>query len=55
MSQFYTVTEVAELLKLKETTVREYLRNGELQGVRLARTWRVQEEDLKAFIQKHKK
>lgn len=47
-----TVHEVAERLRVKEETVRRWLRAGELHGVYLsdAAGWRIPAEDLRAFL-----
>ena len=48
--QYLTVGEVAELLRVKPETVREWLRSGELRGLNLGGRWRVLREDLQEFI-----
>jgi len=40
MDQFLTVTEVAEILKVKEMTVREMFRSGRLRGFKIGKSWR---------------
>jgi excisionase family DNA binding protein len=50
LEKLLTPEEVAERLVVKSTTVREWLKKGELTGVKLGRVWRVREEDLKAYI-----
>jgi excisionase family DNA binding protein len=39
--EFYTVPEVAKMLKYKEDTIRRILRSGELQGFKLSGEWRI--------------
>lgn len=52
-AKFYTTEQVAELLQVKETTVRRWLRDGQLSGIRmLGQQWRVEEKDLQTFIRK---
>lgn len=46
-----TPEEVAEKLNVTVNTVREWLRSGELTGVKLGRIWRVRAEDLKAWVE----
>ena len=47
----YTVEEIAELLKVKVYTVREWLRTGKLKGFKMGgRVWRVKESELDKFI-----
>ncbi len=40
MDQFLTATEVAEILKVKEMTVREMFRSGRLRGFKIGKSWR---------------
>ena len=47
----YTVEEVADLLKIKPTTVRAMLRDKEINGFKAGKAWRVTEDDLKKYIQ----
>ena len=49
-----TVREVAERLKLREYTVRDYIRKGKLSAAKFGRVWRVSEEDLEKFIEERK-
>ena len=49
--KIYTVEEVADLLKIKPTTVRAMLRDNELNGFKAGKAWRVTEDDLKKYIQ----
>ena len=49
--KIYTVEEIAEKLKVKNYTVREWLRTGQLKGFKMGgRVWRVKESELKKFI-----
>jgi len=48
----YTVSEVAEALRVTEYTVREKLRSGELRGFKITSHWRIPESALKEFIEK---
>jgi len=43
--------EAAEILGVNPGTVRRWLREGKLKGVKVGRLWRITEEDLKAFIE----
>ena len=49
ISPFYTTQEVAHLLKVDQTTVQGWIRDGLLRGVRFGRLWRVRQADLAAF------
>ena len=46
----YTVHDVAELLKVKEATVRAWIRSRELKGIHISRKWRVAVKDLEEFV-----
>lgn len=48
-----TVHEVADMLKVKESTVRTWIRESELRAVKLGRDWRVSIKDLEAFVNDH--
>ncbi len=49
--EIYTIKEVAELLKIPESTVYEYVRKNIIQSFRIGRHVRVREEDLKKAVQ----
>lgn len=55
MPKFFTPSEVAESLKVSEQTVRRWLREGKIGGVKLslgARSeWRISEDQFNEFIQ----
>jgi excisionase family DNA binding protein len=48
-----TTHEVAELLKIKEATVRRWIRDGDMPAVNLGRDWRVAVIQLEEFL-KHR-
>jgi excisionase family DNA binding protein len=50
---FLTTHEIAELLKVREPTVRAWIHDGELRAVRLGREFRVAAKDLEAFLNAH--
>lgn len=50
-----TPAEVAEVLKLAEKTVKDWLRAGKLQGVKIGKVWRVRRVDLEAYIEESMK
>ncbi|MBN1289114.1 MAG: helix-turn-helix domain-containing protein [Actinobacteria bacterium] len=50
-----TVQEVAGILRVKEFTVREWLRKSTLPGYRLPSGWRVKAGDLTDFLEKHRR
>ncbi|MCK8828140.1 helix-turn-helix domain-containing protein [Natroniella acetigena] len=47
----YSVKEVAEILKITDVTVRKLLNKGELKGKKVARQWRVTENQLRDYLE----
>lgn len=47
---FYTPQEVADLLKIKVTTVYDYIRSGRLRAARIGKGYRIARADLEAFV-----
>ncbi|WP_282610288.1 helix-turn-helix domain-containing protein [Pelagibius sp. Alg239-R121] len=45
-----TLHEVADLLKVKESTVRAWIHDESLRAVKFGRDWRVAKKDLEAFV-----
>ena len=54
--KFYTTFEVAEILRVSEGTIREWVNKGKLNAVRLGgtKTIRISEEDLERFLSQNK-
>lgn len=50
---FMTTHEIAELLKVREQTVRGWINRGELRAVKLGREFRVAVKDLETFVNDH--
>lgn len=50
---FLTTHEIAELLKVREATVRTWIHECELRAIRLGREFRVAAKDLEAFVNAH--
>ena len=48
-----TVHDVADLLQVKESTVRSWIKDRELRAIKLGREWRVAVKDLEAFVNAH--
>jgi len=51
MEDLLTVKEVAAKLKVTERAVLDWLRAGQLRGLRAGKKWRIREADLDAFLQ----
>lgn len=45
-----TVHETAEQLKVKESTIRSWIRDGKLRAIKFGREWRVSMGDLEQFL-----
>lgn len=52
--QLLTPEQVAEKLQMSVLTVTNYLRKGDLSGVKIGRVWRIRQEDLDAFLHARK-
>ena len=52
MDEFLTVAEVAEILKLNQQTVRNWIIDGSLPALRAGRRVRIRREDFLAFVDK---
>lgn len=49
--KLYEVEELAEILGVGLPTIRKYLREGKLKGIKPAKRWYVSEEALKDYFQ----
>lgn len=50
MRSLLTVDQVAKVLNISNQTGRKLVRNGEIQAVKIGRTYRITEEALNKFI-----
>lgn len=50
--KYYTVQEVADLLKLHWQSVLTYIKNGELEAIKLGKGYRISQQGLDSFIAK---
>ena len=48
----YTTQQVAEILHLQVTTIRDYIKLGKIKAYKVGKSWRITEEDLKEFLTK---
>jgi excisionase family DNA binding protein len=51
--RFMTVRDVAELAQVSETTVRHWIRDGELRAIDVGREFRIIPRDLEIFLDRH--
>lgn len=50
----YTTDEVAEILKMKVTTIRALIRDKKLPAIKIGTEYRISEEDLKNFLNENR-
>ena len=48
---FYTVDQIAKLLKIHPKTIQRYIREGKLKAVKVGKSWRVDGHDLSVFVE----
>lgn len=54
MEKYYKVTDIAEMLSTSQLTIRTYIREGKLEGIKIGREWRVPQSSIMAYIDSHK-
>ncbi len=52
-SDWLTVEEIATDLRIKESTVREWIRQKKLKAAKFGRDYRIKRQDYEEFIAKH--
>jgi excisionase family DNA binding protein len=52
MERLLPPKEAAKIMAVTSRTVKEWLRRGELTGVKVRNLWRIRESDLEQFIQR---
>lgn len=50
-SPYYTVKDIAEMFQVAETTVRQWIREGDLPAIAIGKGWRVTEKGLTVFLE----
>jgi excisionase family DNA binding protein len=48
--QFYTVQEVASILKVTKETVRAWINEGKLEAFKAGRSWRIRHSSLRDLV-----
>jgi len=51
MEYLLTPNQAAKIIAVAPRTIKDWLRRGELTGVKVRNMWRIRESDLKQFIQ----
>ena len=49
--KFYRTEDLADMLPLREISIRKYLREGKIKGVKIGLFWYVSESNLNKFLQ----
>lgn len=49
--KLYTIDEIAEILKVTQRTVYNYIKSGSLKAIKIGKYWRVRHEDLALFLE----
>jgi acetyl-CoA synthetase len=49
--EYFTPEELAQKLKVSLRTIKKYLLDGSLKGVKVGRLWRVRASDLENFLE----
>ena len=52
MEKIFTVEELSEYLKIKPKTIRRYLRDKTINGLKIGYDWRILERDVMDFLEK---
>lgn len=52
--QLLTPADIATRLQVHEKTVQRWLKSGKLKGIKLEKFWRIEENDLREFLNSHK-
>jgi excisionase family DNA binding protein len=54
MAEFklYTINEIAEILRVTQRTIYNYIKEHELPAIKIGKHWRVRHEQLEQFLQK---
>jgi excisionase family DNA binding protein len=52
MEDMLTLEEVAQRLKVSVKTIRRWLQQGRLTGIKMGKLWRIRETELEAFIER---
>lgn len=54
MNKFLTLNQVAEMFQVHRHTAKKWIQKGDLPGLKIGGSWRVDQEDLEEFIEKNK-
>ncbi|MBA4544692.1 helix-turn-helix domain-containing protein [Thermoactinomyces daqus] len=52
--KFYTIEEIAEILKVHDRTVRREIERGNLKAVKVGSVWRITHKDFEEYLEKNR-
>lgn len=47
--QYYTIYEVADILKVHHNTIRRAIKDGRLKAERIGKTWRIKKDEIESL------
>jgi len=50
--KLYTIDEIAEILKVTQRTIYNYIKSGSLKAIKIGKYWRIKHSDLEQFLEK---
>lgn len=50
--QYFTVRDVAQMLQYQESTIREFIRSGQLRATKIGKEYRIAATDLRMFLKR---
>ncbi len=50
--KLYTIDEIAEILKVTQRTIYNYIKCGSLKAIKIGKYWRVKHSDFEQFLEK---
>jgi putative molybdopterin biosynthesis protein len=51
--KFYTIEEIADILRVNPAKVRQLLKSGDLKSTRIGKQYRISEEQLQEYLRRH--
>jgi excisionase family DNA binding protein len=49
--KLYTIDEIADILKVTQRTIYNYIKSGALKAIKIGKYWRVKHSDLELFLE----
>ena len=50
LERLYTVKELMELLQVEKLTIYNYIKGGQLNGIKIGKSWRFTETEIQRFL-----